>query len=361
MIIATTNDLIEVGTCGCPCLIPVCDEPRKECQSISTEACGYSLPEHADLTDEERCMLFAKRTVSWRDVYSFSDETTTINSDEQNTSVWQMWDDGTACSERLFSTNYDETETNLVVIEGVTTSDQTTVIHLQSGIGEACNGTVTYTDGVDPENSYTDTLDTGCLSVDLTPDSSWSYAAYAYTKTIVDGDTTTTQSVVFSDPIDAAALNDQLDRKISLIAEGDPWPGTQCLSSTHEARTLDGEGNVICSQIDAAQKARYRFGVPIGYSTAEHPRSTYEAQWDEVFFPDGWDSGEPGAPLPILIASRAWTWGGSMDEPWSDWYVMEVPTDPGETRVVNIMILCYRSTRLGQKPTAYGEVYVFPT
>lgn len=146
-------------------------------------------------------------------------------------------------------------------------------------------------------------------------------------------------------------------------------------------------------------KARYRFGVPAGYSTTEAPRSVYELQWDEMFFPKAWtdwkalsvaytaavaaheaweaceaatpgdcgeepvipsDPGEAPTPGPSLVAERTWAWAGSMEEPWSEWFEIDLPTAAGETRLVNLMAVCHHSTRLGVKPTAYGEVYVIP-
>jgi hypothetical protein len=118
------------------------------------------------------------------------------------------------------------------------------------------------------------------------------------------------------------------------------------------------------------------------------PRSTYELQWDEVFFPEEWEAWkalkdafdaataaheiwteceedcgdepvipeDPGAEptAPSLVASRSWVYAA--DE-WSGWFEIAVPTEPGETRVVNMLVICYRSAALGQKPTAHGEVY----
>lgn len=144
-----------------------------------------------------------------------------------------------------------------------------------------------------------------------------------------------------------------------------------------------------------ATHARYRFGVPEDFSTPEAPRSTWEMQWDEVFFPkeyddwawdvhyyreavaahEAWEECEalwpgqcgeepeippdPGpAPVePTVVASRDWTWSGSMNEPWSPWFEIPMPEMEGELRTVNVMVKCYKSTRLGVKPTAHGETY----
>lgn len=113
--------------------------------------------------------------------------------------------------------------------------------------------------------------------------------------------------------------------------------------------------------------SRYRMGVPTGYSTVEVPRSTWEMTWDEVFasyawwewYDGGMEGDEPDDSI-ALVTARDWTWGGSMDFPWSDWYEIPVPTEPGETRVVNVMVTCWRSTRLGYKPTAHGDQVALP-
>jgi len=132
----------------------------------------------------------------------------------------------------------------------------------------------------------------------------------------------------------------------------------------------------------AALEKTPEIGVPAGYSTIEAPRSVYQAQWDEVEFPEGWDATiddpeyeppvpndppepvpqipDPAAPTPILRASQSWTWGGAMEEPDSDWFALPLPAGPGEVRVVNMLIKCYHSTRLGSLPTSHGEVYEFP-
>ncbi|MEY3898673.1 MAG: hypothetical protein RLZZ214_4195 [Verrucomicrobiota bacterium] len=118
-------------------------------------------------------------------------------------------------------------------------------------------------------------------------------------------------------------------------------------------------------------------------------RTTYELQWDEVFFPAEWEAwkalkdafdaataahaiwedadpddrgdepiipDDPGAEptAPSLVTSRSWVYAA--DE-WSGWFEIAVPEGPGETRVVNLLVICYRSAALGQKPTAHGEVY----
>lgn len=138
---------------------------------------------------------------------------------------------------------------------------------------------------------------------------------------------------------------------------------------------------------------RYRIGVPDEFSTETVPRSVFEAQWDEVFFPKDWsewktlkdtyqaalaahvaweaqdpetrgeepdvpdDPGEAPSPAPTLVASRSWTWSGSMEDTWSEWFEISIPQTPGETRLVNMMVKCFHDSKRGVKPTAHGEIY----
>tara|TARA_R110000868_G_C10754724_1_gene753480 strand:+ start:159 stop:971 length:813 start_codon:yes stop_codon:yes gene_type:complete len=106
--------------------------------------------------------------------------------------------------------------------------------------------------------------------------------------------------------------------------------------------------------------ARYRFSPPTGYA-----RTVWEMEWDEVAASDDWwswyDGGMVGTeptPGPSLVAHQTWTWDGVSD--WSAWYELPPPTSVGKTRVVNIMTICYHSTRIGVKPTSYGDEVALP-
>lgn len=156
--------------------------------------------------------------------------------------------------------------------------------------------------------------------------------------------------------------------------------------------TWSGIANVVGHEYTETF-VRYRIGVPEGFSTTEAPRSTYEAQWDEVFFPAEWldwkalkdaydqavaihdewehadpetrgeepdvpdDPGAAPTPAPSLVASRSWNWGGSMESPWSGWFDLTPPEGGGDTRIVNMMVKCYKCARVGVKPTAIGEIH----
>ena len=181
---------------------------------------------------------------------------------------------------------------------------------------------------------------------------------------------------------------------------GELMPWLECHS---EDQPQSPTGSVVVTKI------RYRVGIPdtdgyAGYDDAHAAwliahaawlalppddrgpeprepiqRSTYACQWDEVFFPsghddtiddpevtppvplpDGWQHPQipdPAASPPSLVHSRDWTWGGSLEDPWSEWFEISLPSEPGETRVVNMLVKCWKSTRHGVKPTSHGEIY----
>lgn len=115
----------------------------------------------------------------------------------------------------------------------------------------------------------------------------------------------------------------------------------------------------------------------------------YRWQGDEVFFPTVWDAwkvrkdafdaaiqehnewadgdmlepepiipADPGAApaeVPTLTASRSWLWEGGA--PWSEMFIMAIPTIPGKTRLVNQLSAHFTSAARGSLPTAFGEVY----
>lgn len=40
----------------------------------------------------------------------------------------------------------------------------------------------------------------------------------------------------------------------------------------------------------------------------------YAGKWEWVFFPEGWDSGDPGAPVPVVLSSEEEVWTGGSRE-----------------------------------------------
>lgn len=121
-------------------------------------------------------------------------------------------------------------------------------------------------------------------------------------------------------------------------------------------------------------------------------RSVYECSWQEIFFPKKWDEWvdshntwetqhaaweeedpdergdepvEPEKPTakgdtPTLVNSRVWVYGGPGSSDYSDAFQMPPPNDLGEVRIANMKIICWKSARIGKKPSIHGEVYEFP-
>jgi hypothetical protein len=155
-------------------------------------------------------------------------------------------------------------------------------------------------------------------------------------------------------------------------------PGTQCVATTDTdwptigevAATQDGGIWPPCEDDNPPPTAasadlipvRYRYGIPSGFAG-----SVWEMEWDEVkaskswwaWFDDGATGIEP-SPGPTLVAHRSWDWAGDTGAPWSSWFELMPPEYPGETRTANVLAICYRSTRLGVKPTASGDQVVIP-
>lgn len=133
-----------------------------------------------------------------------------------------------------------------------------------------------------------------------------------------------------------------------------------------------------CSGEVAGQDVRYGWCIP-----EEHYGSYYRIEWDEVFFPQGWDDSQDSNPPEPQLTPRAWEWTGaptypnesasdsnssdffdsSSDERCSPWSpIIQVPDGlSGEVEIRNVRVLCYRSS-LGQKFQLYPNfgIYVEP-
>lgn len=72
------------------------------------------------------------------------------------------------------------------------------------------------------------------------------------------------------------------------------------------------------------------------------------------------DPGPQPDERPVFVNENLtweWTGGETEESQYSDWYVVDAPTVPGENRIVNRQVVCWRSAMLGAPPTSYGEVY----
>lgn len=162
------------------------------------------------------------------------------------------------------------------------------------------------------------------------------------TASAIDAGTKYTGTFTYTNPDTKESLEEAMSN-LPLSAYSGSSCSSELLHATHTT-TLS-----TCSIFDGLRKSRYRYGVPTTYLSVSANRSRYELQWDEVFFPTTGN--------PTLIESRSWIWDGNISSPWSEWFESNTPTDKGVVRNVNLMAKCYSSTRIGVKPTSFGEIY----
>lgn len=94
-------------------------------------------------------------------------------------------------------------------------------------------------------------------------------------------------------------------------------------------------------------RMRYRVIVP-----EYHPGSFYRVEWDEVFFPEGWD--EEGGTAPTMTP-KVWEWtGGDRQSPWSS--EVSVPSGGrGYVEVCNVRVKCYNAP--WEVPPLYDDYF----
>lgn len=379
MIIATSQDVAAVGCCECQ--TPACGDPRKECQSITIDACGFTLPAPSGLAipAEDQCRLWRSYDGSYeyKSDYAYPPESSTAHNYESFTFGMEVSYSGTSCATRISesSRSFD----SAAIRAGYYNWEE---LYVCSGDWDTpCSGTHTYTDHLDSGNDISeDWVDCPTSwEASFTVEGGYSYVSpgqFSYSWSHSDSETTETiEAVLTYLPFDVEYMKSIFD---GLSFPGDA-NGSECSSSTE----FDPDCPI---QPVTMTKARYRLGVPAGFSTETFPRTTYEVQWDEIFFPDGWDRmiddpdyeppaeepeggwppvpqiPDPDRPNPSLVASKEWIWGGSMDgeDQFSEWYEIPIPDTAGETKLMNMLVICYRSSRVGQKPTAFGDQYIIP-
>lgn len=359
MIIATIQEVNAVNCCGCD--FPVCDAPREQCESAAVTVCAFTPDADAPVVhpdSEEGAILY--QSYAWT-YYQYTvtslDEITTnysasfsyltgssastscslTHSQTETTQEYEWWEEA---KENLYVDRYNSSTSSGVWDGGSLVSRATQIDEIVYDIAGVIDtefhdtGTATwYPELVAPAVGLSTPVWTGAS------------LAYAYDDW--------SATVVFSDPYtfaSAAAVANATE-----LAPAD-YTGESCVSSL--AVTLAAD--LVRLKAINTTRARYRRGVPAAY-----PGATWEMQWDEVSASTAWwawyDGGMTGTeptPAPVLENSRSWIWGGSLateDAQFSDWYDLPVPATPGETRVVNTLTICYKSTRIGVKPTASGD------
>lgn len=359
MIITTTQDLEAVACCTCA--MPTSPAPRIESLSVTAALCAVkpgSAPSppsaQEGIADEEDNILY--QSFTWALAGAVSEPREITNASESGTWTAEpiaLQSGGTCGRHVVGSYHYDST----------TYYDDANTLHSAESVE---NGT-TDTSAVPGVWNYSGTVKEWDISGTLTYDEpyssfqnfsiqyfgintpNWSIGAGSATLTfepdevVIVGGAGNSATFVYAGAYTVATAAAALSSALSAITT---WPDAGTASTITATLATDLERITAAN----ATKAKFRIAPPVGFSTVELPRTTYEAQWDYVMFPANSDP-------PTLVSSASHIWDGDSDAPWSDYFEIPVPTVIGEVRRVNLMILSYRSARIGQKPTAHGEVY----
>ena len=366
MIIRTAQEQNLANCCGCD--TPLCDDPRIVCESVTVSLCGFTPDGNAPVAHsdpDEGDVLYARMDYTW------SGSGTDTTSDTTFSEVLELSYDSGRISTDLFcpvTVLYDYDDNNLSYYDTGKTdlqedqSNDNTASGFDTGAGVSGTqrnfGTVYVSGGA---IDYTFDTSTGFTYAYTSPPAviggggtSWGGSTLTYDAIVPFGSIDAATCVlVFSEAYTPTTAATTLD---GITVDAEDYTGEACASLL--SITLAPDGTRITA--GTGTRVRYRVGVPAAYAN-----SYYSAQWDEIQAPSAWwiwfDGGMIGTeptPGPSLVASQSWTWGGSMateDDQYSSWFDMPTPTVVGECRAVNILIQCYNSTRLGIKPTAYGD------
>jgi hypothetical protein len=128
-----------------------------------------------------------------------------------------------------------------------------------------------------------------------------------------------------------------------------------------EARTTHPPTAPLVGQIATFRTTWLYFRVP-----TDHLGSYFKVTFDIVFFPDGYNFGnpaDPGNPAPtVLLEDQTLEWAGPGDpEDIESWlfpaYKIPAPADDGRSRVRNIRFSCYRGDKFGARPQTQGLAF----
>ena len=367
--LAEWNLRLELG--GSPEVLPDHPEPRVEWESVEIPACGYTLPEHDDVTPEEAATKYRTK----RDSYTFhqTDTQPTVigfvewegsQSQTETTEVLrEYYYDGavSACSERIKTTSFDSSSGGeWTSPDGLSTTGNTFLYSSSSGPGPCSGGGTGRAYALGPYwgsgafDTTTPLVYDYCPTVTLTPDNTWSYAGLVFslntTSTPSEFVTVTENSTVEYVAVTAADLIADLGALTLPDDANGTTPGSALLSDPDFPEVLTG-----------ARKASFRVGVPDGYA-----KPYFRAEWDIVFYPTAWlawDAEDPGtrgpepSPGPSLVSHSVWERIGSGT--WDGPHEIPLPSEPGENNLSNLKTIGYRC-RYGTKYTYWGPRWFPP-
>ena len=395
--------------------MPTCPAPELTCEvkAAVVDACAHFfvnqfgaasmepwVPNDPEfMTCEQKCVRYASAAVQITNTLSADDgdgHTLTITLDHTYTRTYEFTgtygdeEDPRVCDDSfVWSGSGESTEEWPYVADNVLTKQ---VIEYTLNEDGTANGTVTdtYPDPllnesypIDPPNRIGETFEPATEWNDTTKvASSADIESYDGGGGLV-GTVNWTLAVTYTDAVTKADM--EAEAALALAAED--WADIDICTAEREIirgicipEDEDPEDEIIpgpepvpaCVDGISERWLRYKWCIP-----ATHHGSFYRIEWDEVFYPVGWDDEEaPEPPVPV-VTPRSWEWegpaGGANDEdeieendtdsrcsPWS--LAVKAPAEgEGIVEIRNVRVLCYRSA-YGQKFELYESfgVYIEP-
>lgn len=187
----------------------------------------------------------------------------------------------------------------------------------------------------------------------------WDGTTLTVTTTYPNG--TEVATTVMGDPVTLSLLETEADAALALqsyvsaagyvIASTD-IVYTQCVGGIDDPDAFTNYDRT---------NGRYRWRIP-----SSHTGNTFVLEWDEVFFPAGWDDVGYSGPPPT-VTPKTYTWSGpadpdNPDDP--DWFtpfsseMAILGGDRGTLEIRNLRYTCYGTTPYGAPfPQASGPVF----
>lgn len=372
--------------CTC-CGMPECPEPDADCEQkyVSVDPpCNFWIYTEADLygleiSCEDKCRKYGRKLRSntdrieeWEDSGSY-DKTRTVVGDgtveewwaiEEGQCVRYKQEDWTVADSANYT--YTGTPEHDDPTSEVGTSWGT--ILSRNDIVVSQNGGYSWTYTYHEDDTYTDS-DSGSPEGSVAGSTLDAYANGTASGTTYDAvdemyysySGVYSSTVTYSEPVGISSMLEQADEQ---LAEAE-WADGDCTAERSVVRSSCGDPPVeVAECIEGLDEARLRYMWVIPQT---HGGSYFKLNWDEVFFPEGWDDpeNEPDNPDPIVTA-KTWEWEGpgdpgdeeSWQSPWSS--EVKVPDgERGEVTLNNVKFTCYHGAVYGVKPQEHSKFTEF--
>lgn len=397
---------IRLGFCGC-CPMPLCPAPVVTCETktVGFNACGHFfrnpfgaasmepwMPDDPVFMEcEEKCIRYASAAATVTNNVSADDgsgSTYELSLAHTYTKTYAYGGDPRTCQETTGASGTGSSVEEVpYVADNVWIKQE---IEYTLNADGTATGTVTETF---PDPIYNDTYPFGPIpfSEAFLPADSWDNGTLTGSSSGTEPfeifgeefDLNWTLEVVYTGPITQADLEAEATTRLTAL----DWATGGCGASRDLARGFctpddsDPSDSLIpvpeevpdCVQGIAETVFRYKLCVP-----PEHEGTYFRAEWDEVFYPEGWDDSTDSDPPEPVVTPKSWTWTGpaggvdnsdsnpsnDSDDRCSDWGLeVKIPAgEEGITVIRNMRTSCYESSPYGIKYTLHESfgIYVAP-